>query len=286
MKEFLFYFDGDKKFNIEKFDTAYTNGFKDKNETREKLEKNINEMAELQGRLYAENKESLLIILQAMDAGGKDSAIKHVMQGVNPQGINVWNFKEPSKEELSHGFLWKAMKVTPSSGQICIFNRSYYEEVLVTKVHKLYEVENLPDRCKDSNIMENRYKDIRNFEEYLWNNGTRVVKIFLNISKYEQKKRFLSRIEDKSKNWKFSKSDIREREYWDDYQEAYEKAINATATVNCPWYVIPADNKWFARYLISEIIVDTLKDIAPKYPEITAEEKEVLNKYKEELLNN
>ena len=284
MKNSFFFFDGKKQFNIEKFDTSYTDKFKNKDQVKDKIEKNIAEMTELQEKLYAENKESLLIIFQAMDAGGKDSAIKHVMHGVNPQGIDVYNFKQPSVEELSHDFLWRAMKLTPASGKMCIFNRSYYEEVLIAKVHKLYESENLPDRCKDSNIMEQRYKDIKNFENYLWNNGTRVIKFFLNISKDEQKKRFLDRINDEAKNWKFSEADIKERAYWNDYQKAYEKAINATATVNCPWYVIPADKKWFARFLISEIIVKALKEIDPKYPSLSEEEKKSLDKYRRDLL--
>lgn len=286
MKNSFFFFDGEKQFDIEKFNTSYTDTFKNKDQVKDNIEKNITEMAELQEKLYAENKESLLIIFQAMDAGGKDSVIKHVMHGVNPQGIDVYNFKQPSIEELSHNYLWRAMKLTPASGKICIFNRSYYEEVLITKVHKLYEYENLPDRCKSSNIMEQRYKDIKNFEDYLWNNGTRVIKFFLNISKDEQKKRFLERIDDESKNWKFSEADIKERAYWNDYQKAYEKAINATATSNCPWYVIPADKKWFARFLISEIIVQTLKDIDPKYPSLSEEEKKSLNKYRKQLLGD
>lgn len=241
-------------------------------------------MAELQDRLYAENKEAILIIFQAMDAAGKDGAIKHVISGINPQGVTVSNFKQPSSEELDHDYLWRAMRVLPARGDIGIFNRSYYEDVLVVKVHNLHETYQLPDRCKTDKLFKQRYQQINHFEKYLYQNGIRVVKIFLHLSKDEQKKRFLERIENPEKNWKFSQSDIEERTYWDDYQRAYEDAIRETSTKNAPWYIVPADKKWFARLLISQIIVNTLQEINPQYPELPAEKRALLGKCREQLL--
>lgn len=278
-------YDGEKKFCAKKFETRDTGEFTEKAQGTEKLAENLVRMEELQDRLYAENKEALLIIFQAMDAAGKDGAVKHVMSGMNPQGIIVHNFKQPTSEELSHDYLWRAMRVLPGRGNIAIFNRSYYEDVLVVKVRKLYEHSHLPERCLKGDLFGRRYRQIREFEQYLHENGIRVVKFFLNISKEEQKKRFLERIDDKEKNWKFSDSDIRERAYWEEYQKAYEDAINATGTDYAPWYVIPADKKWFARLLISEIIIDVLEDMDPKYPKLPAEKEAMLQQCRDQLLN-
>jgi PPK2 family polyphosphate:nucleotide phosphotransferase len=248
-------FTDERKFNIKRFNTSDTGEFSSKEDVQSLVEENHKLMEEYHDKLFAESKNGLLIIFQAMDAAGKDGAVKHIFSGLNPQGVDVYNFKQPSAEELSHDYLWRAHKVLPQRGKIAIFNRSYYEEVLIGKVHKLYKTQNLPDRCKRDDIFEKEYRQIKDFEEYMWENGITVLKFFLHISKDEQKKQFLERIEDKSKNWKFSKSDLLERKHWDEYQDAYEKAINATATGKCPWYVIPSDKKWYGRVLISEIVL-------------------------------
>lgn len=284
MKFAPYLFDGSRKFHIDEFPTRETGKFKNKAEAVEQIAENLNILSQLQNKLYAENKEAVLIIFQAMDAAGKDGAIKHVMSGINPQGVVVHNFKQPSAEELDHDYLWRCVRALPERGNIGIFNRSYYEDVLVGKVHKLYLSQSLPDRCKTDDIFEKRYRQIRDFETYLWENGIRVVKFFLALSKEEQKKRFLDRIDDKSKNWKFSEADIRERAYWDDYQKAYEQAINATARKHAPWYVIPADKKWYSRLLISEIIVDVLRSIDPEYPTLPKGKDELLQVCKQQLL--
>lgn len=278
-------FDGRKDFKHKDFkDLKKESGL-----TKVKSEKNIADvllkMSELQSKLYAENKESLLIIFQAMDAGGKDSTIKKVMSGINPQGTQVYSFKTPTIEELDHDYLWRYMKCLPKRGNIGIFNRSYYEEVLIGKVHNLPKNQNLPDRCLNNDIWKNRYKHIRNFEEYLSENGFTVLKFFLNISKDEQKKRFLERIETSDKNWKFSSADIEERLYWNEYQSAYEDAINETSTKNAPWHIIPADSKWYARLSVAEFIVEALEKLNPQYPKIDDEEKEKLILCKEKLIN-
>lgn len=278
-------FDGKRTYSAKNCHPADTAEFASKNAAAQKLAANIDRMTELQDRLYAENKEALLIIFQAMDAAGKDSAVKHVMSGMNPQGIIVHNFKQPTSEELDHDYLWRAMRVLPGKGDIGIFNRSYYEDVLVVKVHHSLETMRLPDRCLTSDIFERRYEQIKYFEQYLHENGIRVVKFFLNISKDEQKKRFLERIDDPNKNWKFSESDIQERMYWEDYQQAYTDAINATATSYAPWYVIPSDKKWFARLLISEVLVKILEEIDPQYPELPREKADLLAVCRQTLLN-
>ncbi|ADY55887.1 Polyphosphate:AMP phosphotransferase [Syntrophobotulus glycolicus DSM 8271] len=282
LKDYCFF--GNKPFVIEQFDPAQTGKFQLKNEVEELHHTNLLKMQELQDRLYAENKEALLIIFQGMDASGKDSAVKHVMGGVNPQGINVHNFKKPSSEELDHDYMWRSMRVIPERGKIGVFNRSYYEDVLVGKVHKLYQESYLPDRCKTDKIFEQRYQQIKNYERYLYENGIRVIKFFLHISKEEQKKRFLERIEDDQKNWKFSDSDMIERDYWEEYQRAYHDAINATATRIAPWYVVPSDKKWFGHFIISETIIDTLEKINPQYPAVTRERKERLLEFRSKLL--
>lgn len=277
-------FTGEKKFDIKGSDTGDTGGFSSKEEAQNLMSENLTLMEEYQDKLYAEGKSGILIIFQAMDAAGKDGTIKRIFSGLNPQGFDVYSFKEPSEEEQMHDYLWRTQKNAPKRGKMAIFNRSYYEDVLIAKVHKLYMTQNLPDRCKEGDVIGKRYDQIRNYEKYLWENGIEVVKFFLHISNEEQKKQFLERIDDKSKNWKFSKSDMLEREYWDDYQEAYEKAVNETATEKCPWYVIPSDKKWFARTLISEILVKTLKEIDPKYPKLSKEAENDLQECKKHLL--
>ncbi len=274
---------GENKISLDDFDTEDTGGFSSSDDVKGMMKDNIVEIAKLQDRLYAEGKTGLLIIFQAMDAAGKDSAIKHAMSGINPQGVEVVSFKQPSTEELSHDYLWRASKVLPARGKIAIFNRSYYEDVLVVKVHKLYENMNLPSRCKGKNIIEKRYDQIRHFEDYLWENGIVTVKFFLHLSKETQLKRFLERIENKDKHWKFSDADVRERKYWDDYQEAYLSAIEATATKNCPWYIVPADKKWYTRAVISNVLLSVMKKIDPQYPVVTKEQEEALLESKKTL---
>jgi PPK2 family polyphosphate:nucleotide phosphotransferase len=278
-------FDGTKKFDFKKFNTKGDCKNADKEKFLKKSEKNLLGLKEWQDKFYASGNEAMLIIFQAMDAGGKDGAIKHVMTGMNPQGIDVTNFKQPSSEEMSHDYLWRAVKALPRRGKIGIFNRSYYEDVLVAKIHNLYMHQNLPARSKSKDTILQRYQQISNFEKYLWENGTRIIKFFLCISKGEQKRRFLSRIEDTSKNWKFSESDLKERNYWDDYMEAYQDAINATGQEYAPWYVIPSDRKWFARFLISEAVTKLFANINPKYPEFPDEKRDKLFVYKEFLVS-
>lgn len=270
-------------FHVRDFDPADTNGFGDKQQAKARLAENVRKMAEWQDRFYAQDKEALLIIFQAMDSAGKDGAVKHVMSGLNPQGVRVASFKQPSAEELDHDYLWRVHKALPGRGEIGIFNRSYYEEVLVGKVHNLPFSQKLPARCLDGKLWERRYRQIRNYEEYLTENGITVLKFFLHISKEEQKERFLERIDDETKNWKFSAADVAERAHWDEYMDAYEQAINATASPNAPWYVIPADKKWFARLLISEILIHHLKKLNPQYPEVSQEQKRSLQEIRRQL---
>ena len=272
------------KISLLKFSTNETSGVKSKNDSKILLEKNIEKMIELQNKLYASDKYSVLLIFQAMDAAGKDSTIKHVMSGLNPQGTQVYSFKQPSKEEIDHGYLWRIYKSLPERGRIGIFNRSHYEEVLIVKVHDLLKYQRIPEELIDENIWKNRYEQICNFENYLYQNGTIVIKFFLHVSKDEQKERFLARINDKAKNWKFSSADIEERKYWGDYQKAYEDAISATSKKSAPWYIIPADKKWFARLLVSEIIVETLTKLNLDYPKLSKEQLAELQKCKERLL--
>ncbi|MBK6913611.1 MAG: polyphosphate kinase 2 family protein [Ignavibacteriales bacterium] len=266
------------KFKISEFKTDDTDKFNSKNEAAEILEENVKKMSELQDKLYAQDKYSLLLIFQAMDAAGKDGTIKHVMSGLNPQGTQVYSFKQPSAEEIDHGYLWRINKALPERGRIGIFNRSHYEEVLIVRVHNLIASSKLPEKFIDKNIWQRRFEHITNFEKYLYENGTVILKFFLHISKEEQKKRFLERIDNPAKNWKFAMGDIEERKYWDEYQKCYEEAIAATSKDCSPWFIIPADKKWFARLLVSEIIVETLKKLKPEYPELTDEQnKELLN---------
>jgi len=255
-----------------------------KKELRSLMENNTKKISELQDKLYAEGKFGVLIIFQAMDAAGKDGAIKHVMSGVNPQGVNVISFKQPSSRELSHDYLWRAALALPPRGKIAIFNRSYYEDVLIVKVHKLYEKQLLPDRMKNEDIISQRYKHIRDFEDYLWENGILTVKFFLHVSKDEQLRRFLKRLDRKDKNWKFSHGDLTEREFWDDYQDAYKTAIQETATSRNPWYVVPADKKAYTRAVISEVLVDVMNAIDPRYPEVSEQQKSELEECKKQLI--
>jgi PPK2 family polyphosphate:nucleotide phosphotransferase len=245
------------------------------------------QLSELQEILYADNKRSLLIIFQAMDAAGKDSAIKHVMSGLNPQGCQVYSFKQPTSEELDHDFLWRHYKALPERGRIGIHNRSHYENVLICRVHPKFAANEsqLPLQYINEEFWHKKFQSIRNFETHLNDNGTRVVKFFLHISKAEQKKRFLKRIDDPAKNWKFSAADIIEREHWDSYMTAYQDAVNQTSTTECPWYVIPADKKWFARLAICQVLVDTLKSMNLKYPELNESELKSLEESKKRLLD-
>ena len=270
-------------FSIEKCDPSDSGGKKSKAEGRRLLEKNVERMARLQDRFYAQDREALLLIFQAMDSAGKDGAIKHVMSGLNPQGVQVYAFKQPSAEELDHDYLWRINRRLPERGNIGIFNRSYYEEVLVGRVHNLPVTQKLPPRCLTEDLWNRRYRQLRDYERYLTENGITVVKFFLHISREEQRRRFLDRIDDEAKNWKFSASDIAERGHWDEYMRAYEDAINATASREAPWYVIPADKKWFARLLISEIVVRQLEKLDPRYPEVGEEQKAALLRCREQL---
>lgn len=273
------------KLNLKNYKTDDTDGLKDKDEAKEALANNIKRMSELQDTLYAQDTKALLIIFQAMDAAGKDSAIEHVMSGVNPQGVQVTSFKQPSTEELDHDYLWRCAKNMPERGRIGIFNRSHYEEVLVVRVHAgILQAQHLQDDIKnDKNIWKQRFKQIREYEDYLADNGTHIIKFFLHVSKEEQKKRFLARIDTPEKNWKFSSSDVKERAFWDDYMKAYKEAIENTSTDKAPWYIIPADKKWFTRLAVSEIIVEKMKSMKLHYPVVTEEHKKELDEAKKML---
>lgn len=277
-------FDGSKKFTIAKSLTDETSLCKDRKDAEAKLQKNCEEIDKLQERLYAEKKEGVIFLFQAMDAAGKDGTIRAVLSALSPHGVHEVAFKAPSSEELAHDYLWRVASKVPAKGEIAIFNRSHYEDVLIGKVRELYKSQANARRIDLDKVIANRYEDIRNFEEYLYRNNVRTVKIFLNVSKDEQARRFLSRIEEPEKNWKFSGSDYEERAYWEQYQEAFESAINETSTKHCPWYVVPADHKWYMRYVVSEIILATLKDMDPHFPEVTKERLATFAGYKEQLL--
>lgn len=275
-----------KKLNLYDVPTSY-HGKLEKKEVKEVLiPENIKKIREYQERLYAENKQALLIVLQAMDAAGKDSLIKHIMTGVNPQGTKVVSFKKPSENELDHDYLWRVAKNLPPRGEIGIFNRSHYEDVLVSRVHKLVLDQPFPKNLVTKDIWENRFEEINNFEEYLSNNGIKIVKFFLHVSKDEQKERLMERIERPEKNWKFASSDITEREYFDDYMKAYADMLINTSTKKAPWYIVPADRKWFSRYLVSEVIVEKLKEMDPQFPELSKGELDSLDKWKKILEEN
>lgn len=287
MKTEKFLVNEGSKLDLKKHATDYTADYSDKKKAVEDLQKNVAKIRELQEVLYAEGAQSLLIVFQAMDAAGKDSTIEHVFSGVNPQGCHVVGFKQPSAEELAHDFLWRCQKELPERGKIGIFNRSHYEEVLVVKVHPEYlgaqRLPTSPDT--DKNFWDRRYEQIRNWEEALVANGTQIVKFFLNVSREEQKERFIARIDEPAKNWKFSMGDVKERALWADYMKAYTDALTATSTKNAPWYVIPADKKWFMRLAVSEIIVEKLKAMKPQFPVVSDEHKAELAEAKKALLS-
>jgi|SRR5215471_1724912 len=257
----------------------------DKPKAKEALAMGISVLTELQDKLYAQDRWAVLLMFQAMDAAGKDGAIKHVMSGVNPQGCEVYSFKSPSSEDLDHDYLWRCMKCLPNRGHIGIFNRSYYEEVLAVRVHpEFLAKQKLPPRLVGKHIWNDRFEDIRNFEQYLSRNGVVVRKFFLHVSKKEQKKRFLERIENAEKNWKFSANDAAERDYWDDYMECYEDLIRETATKNSPWYVVPADNKWFTRVVVAAAVIDALADLDLAYPKVDDKKLKELAVAKQKLI--
>jgi PPK2 family polyphosphate:nucleotide phosphotransferase len=278
-----------KDFRLKDFDPDDTLQFTkeaDKPRAKEALATGVAALAELQDKLYAQDKWALLLIFQAMDAAGKDGAIKHVMSGVNPQGCEVYSFKSPSAEDLDHGYLWRCMKCLPNRGHIGIFNRSYYEEVLVVRVHPAFLAkQKLPPSLMGKDIWEERFEDIRNFEQYLARNGVIVRKFFLHVSKKEQKKRFLDRIDDPLKNWKFSSNDANERDFWDDYMQAYEQMIQGTATKHAPWYVVPADNKWFTRVVVGAVVIETLASVDLAYPKVDESKLKELAAAKKKLLS-
>jgi PPK2 family polyphosphate:nucleotide phosphotransferase len=270
---------------LKDFDPADSAHFKSKEEAEEKVQKDIVRMADLQDKLYAQDQWSLLLIFQALDAAGKDGTIKHVMSGVNPEGCQVHSFKTPSETELQHDFLWRTTLQLPERGRIGIFNRSYYEEVLVVRVHpELLKNEKLPPSLVTKKLWEERFEDIHAFERHLARNGTVIRKFFLHLSKKEQKRRFLERLDEPEKNWKFSDSDIHEREYWDDYQKAYEEMIRNTATKHAPWYVVPADHKWFTHLVVASAIVETLEELSLCYPKVDAAKRKEIQAASKELL--
>jgi PPK2 family polyphosphate:nucleotide phosphotransferase len=273
------------KMNLKKWPTSVKPVYKSKEHYQELLGKQVAELSSLQNVMYASDRYSLLLIFQAMDAAGKDGAIKHVMSGVNPQGCQVFSFKHPSAEELDHDFMWRTTRSLPERGRIGIFNRSYYEEVLIVRVHpEILRGENLPDELlNQKNIWNERYRSIRDLEDHLHRNGTRVVKFFLHISKEEQRKRFLKRLDDPDKNWKFSAADLKERGFWKDYMKAYEACLEATSTRGAPWYVVPADDKENARLIISEIVLDAMRELKMAYPTPTAQHRRELQAIRKQL---
>jgi len=278
-----------KGFRLRDHDPASTGNLEseDQDTAREVLAEGVKLLAEYQDRLFAQDRWSLLLIFQAMDAAGKDGTIKHVMSGVNPQGVQVFSFKAPSPEELDHDYLWRCSRSLPERGRIGIFNRSYYEEVLVARVHpEILERQQLPPELVTKRIWEERYQDIRHYERYLSRNGVVIRKFFLHVSRAEQKRRFMARLDEPEKNWKFSAADVVERRHWKDYQRAYEDAIRATSTEYAPWYVIPADHKWFTRLAVGAAIVDTLASLDLHYPEVDARQRRALAAARRELMRS
>ena len=278
--------DGDK-FRLKDVDPGDTGNLKDEDKPRAKeaLQVGVEALAELQDKLYAQDRWGVLLIFQAMDAAGKDGAIKHVMSGVNPQGVEVYSFKSPSSNELDHDYLWRTHLRVPERGRIGIFNRSYYEDVLVVRVHpELLQLQKMPAKLVGKDVWDDRYKDIRSFERYLARNGVVICKFFLHVSRGEQKRRFLERLNRPEKNWKFSTSDVRERAYWKDYMRAYEDAIRETAAPHAPWYVVPADNKWFTRVIVAAAIIDTLGSLDLHYPVVGKEKRKELAAAKQALM--
>jgi PPK2 family polyphosphate:nucleotide phosphotransferase len=278
-----------KKFRLKDVDPDDTgkSTSEDKPRAKELLERGVEVLAELQDVLYAQDQWSILLIFQAMDAAGKDGAIRHVMSGVNPQGCQVYSFKSPSAEDLNHDFLWRCLKCLPERGRIGIFNRSYYEETLVVRVHpELLAKQKIPQQLITKDIWEDRYEDIRDFERYLTRNGVVIRKFFLHVSANEQRKRFLERLDNPAKNWKFSPNDSRERGFWKDYMKAYEDMICNTATDYAPWYVVPADNKWITRVIVAAVVIDALASLDLRYPEVGAAQRKELAVAKKELTEN
>jgi PPK2 family polyphosphate:nucleotide phosphotransferase len=274
------------KFRLKDYDTNDTGDVKDQEHGQRIIDHRAGLIANLQEKLYAQDHWALLLVLQGMDAAGKDGVVKHVMSGVNPQGCDVHSFKAPSTEELNHDYLWRVHSCVPERGKIGIFNRSYYEEVLVVRVHPtLLQAQKLPDSLITKHIWEQRYEDINAFEQYLTHNGVVIRKFFLHISKKEQKKRFLERLDDSKKNWKFSMADVKERGYWKDYQEAYEEMIQNTATKHAPWYVVPADNKWYTQLIVASAIIATLEELDLSFPDVNKEKKKELESVRDLLLH-
>ncbi len=277
--------DGDK-FRLKDFDPADTGKLRSEEHASRMLEGGIELLSRLQEKLYAQDRWGLLVVIQAMDAAGKDGAIKHVMSGINPQGCDVHSFKAPSQEELDHDYLWRAHKAVPERGKIGIFNRSYYEEVLVVRVHQnVLNAQRLPSGFITKNIWEERFEDVRRFERYLTRNGIAVLKFFLHLSRKEQKKRFLERLDDSKKNWKFSMADVKERGFWKDYQAAYDDMIRNTATKYAPWYVVPADNKWYTRRIVGAAIIAKLDSLDLHFPDADESVKRELQKVRASLLS-
>ena len=274
-----------KSISLQKdFDPGFLPENLDKPQSIAQLQAGVERLSELQNKLYAQNSYGILIIFQAMDAAGKDSTIKHVMSGINPQGCQVYNFKTPSSEELDHDYLWRSSRCLPERGRIGIFNRSYYEEVLIARVHPhILASQNLPHQPKGDKIWQQRFQDINQYEQYLTNNGMVILKFFLNVSKSEQKKRFLKRLDTPEKNWKFSMGDIKERQHWDQYQSAYEDIFNHTSTSAAPWSIIPADHKWYTRLAVAEIIVKRLEELDLKYPTVNPEHDVILKEARDRL---
>ena len=269
----------DKKFRLEDHDPGFTGRFESKEDGKRHLEKGLEKLRDLQERLYAQDQWAVLLIFQAMDAAGKDSVIEHVMSGVNPQGCQVYSFKQPSSEELDHDFLWRTTRCLPERGRIGVFNRSYYEEVLVVRVHpQILAKQKLPATLVTDRIWKERYEDIGAFERYLSRNGTVIRKFFLNVSKDEQRQRFLARLDQPEKNWKFAAADVQERAHWDDYMKAYEKMIEATTSDEAPWFVIPADHKWFTRLAVADVIVETLEGLDLHFPEVSEAQRQELQR--------
>lgn len=268
------------EYNRKEFSHDETGSFKNKAQGIAAMQKNLKKINELQQKLYADKKEGVIFLFQAMDAAGKDGTIRAVLSCLSPQGVTEHSFKAPTSEERGHDFLWRVAKCTPEKGEIAIFNRSHYEDVLVGKVHSLYKTQPRAKHIQEEDIIEQRYQDICNWESYLYHNSVRIVKIFLNVSKKEQQERFLSRIQEPEKNWKFSANDVKERVHWDAYQKAFEDAIDATATEQCPWYVVPADHKWYMRYVVSEIILETLQEMDPQWPTVSNEQYLLMQEYK------
>jgi PPK2 family polyphosphate:nucleotide phosphotransferase len=275
-----------KDFRLKDIDPADTQNLNLKEEAKDFLEKGVARLSDLQQTLYAQDQWAVLVILQGMDGAGKDSVIRHVMSGVNPQGCEVYSFKQPSQEDLNHDFLWRTSKLLPQRGRIGIFNRSYYEEVLVVRVHpELLGKEQIPNAIEKKKIWKERFEDINSFESYLNRNGVLVRKFFLHLSKEEQRNRFLSRLDEPDKNWKFSEADVKEREHWEDYMQAYEDMIRHTATPHAPWFVVPADHKWFTRMVVASVIIESLESLHLTFPRVDEAKRKELDAARELLLN-